>query len=198
MKHVVVLLSLLLVVSAGISLAEDGVEPVEEPVDGKVVVLNATQQDKVTRLSEASGVAEEEILLLRAKRTRVEVDPDTEPVEGEEADAPKGRGWGVIAKWLGLHPGTVGKGTGEKFYPVDEEQELEEQEAGEEPNVLTMRERKREARLTRTQGDEQDGDSLDVLTKERKRELKHERILERKAARANVKEKNNKGRGRNK
>jgi hypothetical protein len=43
-----------------------------------------------------------------------------DPVE----EQPQGRGWGVIAKFLGLHPGVLGKGTGDKFYPEPDPNEL--------------------------------------------------------------------------
>ena len=90
-------------------------ETPEEPV----IVLNATQQEKALRLSEASGVPIEEIIRMRTESRTLEPElPEGElpvveiPVEGEVVppDMPQGKGWGVICKWLGLHPSILGNG----------------------------------------------------------------------------------------
>ena len=106
-------------------------EPVDDgtttPTDPAVQTpaLNATQMEKVQRLSEASGVSEEEIMNLRmgtVPATTPETVP-TVPLDGAVVTEPppQGHGWGVIARWLGLHPGVLGQGTGDKFYPKDGE-----------------------------------------------------------------------------
>ena len=77
----------------------DDPEP-DEPSDA-----NLSQQKRISRLAEASGMTEAEISALRN-------DGNPDDPEGD-----KKSGWGTIAKMLGLHPGVLGHGTGYKFMP---------------------------------------------------------------------------------
>lgn len=127
---------------------EDPVVP-EEPVPDETEVpepddpeeltdaptLNAAQTRKAEKLSEASGVPVEDILRLRSGAGIEQPDTDDQdaPEDAEpelRTDAPKGRGWGVIARWLGLHPGTLGNGNGDKFMPEPEEEVDDEELPG--------------------------------------------------------------------
>ena len=97
-------------------------------------------------IAEASGKTESEILALRYGTPR----SVSEGVEGEDAEAGKKMGWGQISHELGLHPGVLGNGTGDKFMPELPEIDTEAMDA-----VKTARERtmgrkaeRRQARAT--------------------------------------------------
>ena len=120
MKKMYLAAVILVVPLVAVSMAQD----VEEPVGtGDMVVepvLNENQQLRVQRLSEASGVSEDEILQMRM-RTPVPDDPTLTETETTETVGPQGRGWGLIAQLLGLHPGILGNGTGDKFLPPEDD-----------------------------------------------------------------------------
>lgn len=124
--------------------ASDGTEPAD-PTEPTVPV-NEAQADKAARLSEASGETVERILEMRSGSTPDDTEPD-EPDTGEpdtdDPELPQGRGWGVIARFLGLHPGILGKGTGEKFYPAEDP----DNGADDEDGIVAARERVRGNRL---------------------------------------------------
>ena len=125
---------------AGDDTEPDTTEQETEDTEDTEGTLNETQQEKAQRLSDASGVSVDDILSMR-NGTYV-------PAEGTEG--PNGRGWGNIAKYLGLHPGVLGKGTGDKFMPSDDE-------TGD--SLLSKRQSKRDSRLNRKQGDDtEDGE----------------------------------------
>lgn len=151
---------------------EQGVDETDE-TDG---TLNETQQEKAQRLSDASGVSVDDILGMR-NGTYV-------PPEGTEG--PNGRGWGVIAKHLGLHPGILGKGTGDKFVPTDGE---------EGDTLLSKRQSKRDSRLYGKKGDDQeDGEDGAVTGKERNAEKRLEKLARKEERNRDKKDARDKGR----
>jgi len=92
---------------------DEEVPPGTEPVEPEYVLQNETQTDKARRLSEASGVPEQDIIKMRLGiREEGPEDPLGEPTDEviQEPELPQGRGWGVIAQWLGLHPSILGQG----------------------------------------------------------------------------------------
>lgn len=158
MKHtklsvIGVSLCIAMLMSSALAAAADDASDEPEPTEPAepTVPVNETQADKAARLSEASGETIEKILEMRSGSMTgdtVPDEPDTdEPDTGEpdtdEPDLPQGRGWGVIAKFLGLHPGILGKGTGEKFYPAEDS----DSGADDEDGIVAARERVRKERL---------------------------------------------------
>ena len=85
---------------------------VEEPVAEETLVINSSEQMRVARLAEASGKTTDEIFALRNGSALASTEDDETAVE-----AGKVRGWGQVAHMLGLHPGILGHGTGDKFMP---------------------------------------------------------------------------------
>ena len=154
---------------------EDTETPVPDDGAGEAEVefQNDTQAGKAEKLAEASGVSVEEINAMRSG-TRPEV-PEGEGPEDPVADAPKGRGWGVIAKWLGLHPSEVGKGKKDvDVDDVDDDLDLPE------PPELNE-------------------EASGIVDKASKREMKREEKRARKDLKnAKVAEKNNSARGKDK
>ena len=113
-------------------------------------------------------------------------------VEGAETEGPQGRGWGLIAKLLGVHPGTLGKGTGDKFYPAGADEE----------GILATREKTRNGRLFGEKKEKKQkgiaGDGKSAGNEEKKlmkEERKRDRSLQRDRTKANkkTKEKHSKG-----
>jgi hypothetical protein len=139
----------------------------EETPDGQppataeppLTLQNEEQQDKATRLHEASGVPEEEIVRMRLGETPV-------PTVGEQdEDRPQGRGWGVICRWLGIHPGTLGGGRGNKFSHPSEQ-------TGEQ-GLLERRRQRRHSRLfgwTRDRDAEEGAEHKEARSQEKERE----------------------------
>lgn len=126
MKRLLVSVMVVVVLVPAFVLAQEpDPQPEQLPVIEEPVQLNTTQQERVRRISEASGVPEEEVLRLRL-RTRTELQtgegtPDGKQLRAEEPLVePNGKGWGVIARWLGINPGVNGKGTGNKFFPKED------------------------------------------------------------------------------
>lgn len=134
-------------------LGTDGTEDAEVP-------KNETEQEKAQRLSDASGVSVDDILSMR-NGTYVP------PEGGETTEGPNGRGWGNIAKYLGLHPGILGKGTGDKFMPTD----------GTGDSLLAKRQNKRDSRLYGKKGeDTEDGEDSAVKGKDRNTDKRVEKM----------------------
>ena len=127
--------------------------PDEGSGEAEVEFQNDTQAGRAEKLAEASGVSVEEIDAMRSG-TSPEV-PEGEDTEDPVADAPKGRGWGVIAKWLGLHPSEVGKSKKNvDVDDVDDDSELPEppelnEEASGIVDKASKREMKREEKRVR-------------------------------------------------
>ncbi|NQT92346.1 MAG: hypothetical protein HQ559_06265 [Lentisphaerae bacterium] len=109
-------------------------DPTELPPEDPLVLQNDAQTDKATRLSEASGLSEQEIIQLRLG-TPASEGPDG-PIEGTG-----GTGWGAMCKMLGLHPGILGGGKGNKFSNPPE---------GAEPGLLARRNTLKNGRLNRS------------------------------------------------
>jgi hypothetical protein len=100
-------------------------EETEEPT------FNVSEQQKISRLAAASGKTEAEIIALRNGTAPPPPEPGEAPeggeppesvegieaVEDEAIEAGKRMGWGQVAHALGLHPGILGHGTGDKFMP---------------------------------------------------------------------------------
>jgi len=93
----------------------DGGDP-DGTTEPEYELQNETQTDKANRLSEASGVPVQDIIKMRLGiRDETTGDPP-DGTDGlldettEEEEGPQGRGWGIICKWLGLHPSILGQG----------------------------------------------------------------------------------------
>ena len=163
--------------------------------------LNATQLARAQRFSEASGVSEQEIINMRLGITSTTPDdvsptpdglPDTD-TEGE-TDRPQGRGWGVIARWLGLHPSISGNANG-RISP-----EPEGTDSGTEGGLLASRSRVRNTRLygrhsAGAGGDVTDQPQRGVQMRQQNRERQAERAQARAATRASARSNNRGGNG---
>lgn len=177
---------------APITSEEPEVPVITEPIVPDPAQLNTTQMEKVRRLSEASGVSEDEILEMRqGTRTDSDLTETGEP----DSDTPRGRGWGVIAKWLGLHPGVLGQGTGEKFYPPKEENDLISNTGNEEnESLLGSRDKVRE-RLFKHERRRIDKVAKLDIKQNRRAEKTRRKDLVRDRTKKNQKEKFNRGKG---
>jgi hypothetical protein len=128
---------------------EDEDEP-QPPGEIPPVLQNPVQMEKAAALSEASGVSQEEII-----RMRLGLPP--EGMTEVPVDQPQGRGWGVIARWLGIHPGTLGRGHDRK------------PDSGE--GMLVRREKMRGQRLDRERGEcDMDADAADAKAERKARQ----------------------------
>lgn len=124
----------------------------ETGTETEVAPLNQSEQEKVSRLAAASGKSEAEILALRngtplppPESVGPEAGEPPIPEDGEPPALEKKMGWGQVAHELGLHPGILGHGTGDKFMPP----ELPEIDAAAMAAVTTARERAMERKAVR-------------------------------------------------
>jgi len=175
----------------------DAIDTSEETVDPPAPTseLNATQTAKAERLAEASGVSQEEIIAMRLGITTATDDPETsdEGAETEtenETDLPRGRGWGVIARWLGLHPSTLGNATGRTLSETDDTDT--DQDSG----LLASRSRARNTRLFAESAGGMGVDSADRSQRGRERgQLNRQRRTDRAQSRASERSNNRGGNG---
>ncbi len=189
-KSSVTTIFLVLIVFAGASIAfaqteepGDPQEPITDPVP-TTPTLNPTQMRRAEILATASGLSVEEIIQMRtATTTPVPSTPEDPavPIEGSEptTGTSQGRGWGVICKQLGLHPGILGNGTGDKFMPQPEEPIAGESVASE--GLLARRSKMRSSRLFKNSRKSSPDDQSAIVpnAKEKKKKNGADKAMER-------------------
>ncbi len=136
MKKSLIIMIGMLVFAYSMYAQEEPTEPAEtaDPTVEEPLTANASEQERISRLAEASGMTEAEISDMR----------NGVAVEGTETEGVKKTGWGRIAQMLGLHPGVLGHGTGEKFMPELPEADRDAMDA-----AVTARERAMERKAER-------------------------------------------------
>jgi hypothetical protein len=112
--------------------------------EGEVVYANDAEAERVSRLALASGGSEADILALREGGELAPSDEFEFGAPPPDATVTEGMGWGQVCHELGLHPGILGHGTGDKFMP-----ELPEIDGDALGAVRTARERAMERKAER-------------------------------------------------